>query len=310
MKTLSKFNPQVFDSPKLAIYLKTVWPDFSLNNKFLRFKSRKNPIKSIKLKNNNNSIRFENNKLRLPRFGLIKYKDNRKIKGNTLSATVKYENNRWFTVLNCKNTQIKQLTKTGKSVGIDLGLKDLMIFSNGEKRKPITRLTKIEYQIAKSNKKLSRKVKRSNNWKKTVHKLQKLYNKVFDIRNDEYQKLSTEIIKCFDLIGLEKLSVKNMIKNKRLSHSIGQISWSRLVDMMKYKAKWYDKKCIQISKVFPSSKLCNKCGYKKEDLTLSIRKWTCPKCGSKHDRDINASINILNEAIWINNECIAGHAGI
>ena len=100
-----------------------------------------------------------------------------------------------------------------------------MIFSNGEKRKPITRLTKIEYQIAKSNKKLSRKVKRSNNWKKTVHKLQKLYNKVFDIRNDEYQKLSTEIIKCFDLIGLEKLSVQNMIKNKRLSHSIGPISW-------------------------------------------------------------------------------------
>jgi len=140
--------------------------------------------------------------------------------------------------------------------------------------------------------------------------LQKLHNKVFDIRNDEYQKLSTELIKSFDLIGLEKLSVKNMIKNKRLSHSISQISWSRLVDMIKYKALWYDKKCIQISKVFPSSKLCNKCRYKKEDLTLAIREWICPECGAKHDRDINASINILNEAIRINNECTAGPAGI
>ena len=85
---------------------------------------------------------------------------------------------------------------------------------------------------------------------------------------------------------------------------------SKIVNMIKYKAKWHDKKCIQISKVFPSSKLCNKCGYKKEDLTLADREWTCSKCGAKHDRDINASINILNEAIRINNEFTAGHAGI
>ena len=283
---------------------------FKQQNKFPRFKARKNPLQSIRLKNNNNSIRFKNNKLKLPRLGLVKYQDNRKIKGNILSATVKLENNRWFAVLNCKNVLIEPLPWTGNNIGIDLGLKDLMTFSNGEKRKPITRLTKIEHQIARLNKKLSRQVRESNNWKKNVRKLQKLYNKVFDIRNDEYQKLSTEIIKSFDLIGLEKLSVKNMIKNPRLSHSISQIAWSKLVEMIKYKAKWHGKKCIQVSKVFPSSKLCNKCGYKKEDLTLSIRKWTCPKCGTKHDRDINASINILNEAIRINNECTAGHAGI
>ena len=283
---------------------------FKHQNKFPRFKSRKNPVQSIKLKNNNNSIRFENNKLKLPIFGLIRYRDNRKIKGDILSATVKIENNKWFAVLNCKNEPIPQLPKTGKSVGIDLGLKDLIIFSNGEKRKPINRLTKIEHQIAKLNKKLSRKVQGSNNWRKCVQKLQKLHNKIFDIRNDEYQKLSTELIKSFDLIGLEKLSVQNMIKNKRLSHSISQISWSRLVDMIKYKASWYDKKCIQISKVFPSSKLCNKCRYKKENLTLAIREWICPECGTKHDRDINASINILNEATRINNKCTAGHAGI
>ena len=99
-----------------------------------------------------------------------------------------------------------------------------MIFSNGEKRKLITRLTKIEHQITRLNRNLSRKVKGSKNFIKNVKKLHKLYNKVFDIRNDEYQKLSTKIIKNFDLIGLENLSIKNMIKNKRLSHSISQIS--------------------------------------------------------------------------------------
>ena len=237
---------------------------FKHQNQFPRFKSRKNPVQSIRLKNNNNSIRLENNKLKLPRFGLVKYRDNRKILGDILSVTIKYENNRWFAVLNCKNVPITPLPKTGDNVGIDLGLKDLMIFSNGEKRKPITRLTKIEHQIARLNRNLSRKVKGSKNFIKNVKKLHKLYNKVFDIRNDEYQKLSTIIIENFDLIGLENLSVQNMIKNKRLSHSISQISWSKLIDMIKYKAQWHGKKSIQISKVFPSSKLCNKCGYKKK----------------------------------------------
>ena len=102
-------------------------------------------MQSIRLKNNNNSIRLENNKLKLPRFGLVKYKDNRKILGDILYVTIKYENNRWFAVLNCKNVPMAPLPKTGDNVGIDLGLKDLMIFSNGEKRKPITRLTKIEH---------------------------------------------------------------------------------------------------------------------------------------------------------------------
>jgi putative transposase len=227
-------------------------------NKFPKFKSRKNPVQSIKIKNNNNSIRFENNKLRIPIFGLIRYKDNREIKGDILSTTVKIENGRWYAILNCKNVPIEPLTPTNDKIGIDLGLKDLMTFSNGEVRKPIPTITKIESKIARLNKALSRKVKGSKNWKKNVQKLQKLYNRLYDTRNDKYQKLSTEIVKCFDFIGMETLSVKNMIKNRRLSHSISQISWSKLVDMIKYKAEWHDKTIIQVSKVFPSSKLCNK----------------------------------------------------
>jgi putative transposase len=283
---------------------------FNKQNDYPRFKSKKNPVQSIRLKNNNNSIRFEDNKLKLPRFGFVKYKDNRTIKGSILSATVKVENGRWFAVLNCKNVPVEPLPKTKNFVGIDLGLKDLMTFSNGEKRKPITHLAKIESQIAKHNKNLSRKIKGSANWKKNVAKLHKLYNKVTDIRNDEYQKLSTEIVQFYDLIGLEKLQPKNMIKNRKLSHSISQIAWTRLIDMIQYKASWYEKIFIQVDRFFPSSKLCSYCGYKKEDLTLAIRQWICPECKTHHDRDVNASINILNESIRLNNECTVGTTGI
>jgi putative transposase len=250
----------------------------------------------MKLKNNHNTIRFEGKRVRLNKFGFVRFRDKREIKGNILSATVKFENNRWYAVLNCKNVPVTLYPKTGHEVGIDLGLKDLMTFSNGEKRKPIKRLTKIESKIAKLNRNLSRKQKNSKNFQKNVKKLNKTYSKIFDIRNDEYQKLSTKIVQRFDFIALETLHPKNMAKNPRLSHSISQIAWSKLVNMIKYKAEWHDKIMIQVGRFFPSSKLCNHCKYKYDNLTLNIRQWTCPKCGIIHNRDINASINILNEA--------------
>jgi putative transposase len=143
---------------------------------------------------------------------------------------------------------------------------------------------------------LSRKQKKSNNFKKNVKQLNRLYSRVVDIRHDEYQKLSTMIVQRFDFIGLEKLQTKNMVKNKNLSHSISQISWSKFVDMIKYKAEWHNKVVVQVDRVFPSSKLCNNCDYKKEDLKLSHRIWKCPNSGTIHDHDTNAAINILKEA--------------
>lgn len=269
---------------------------FKKQNGYPKFKSKKNPVQSFKLKNNNNSIRFEDKRVRLNKLGFVKYRDNREIKGDILSATVKIENNRWYAVINCKNVPITPYPKTGNEIGIDLGLKDLITFSDGEKRKPIQRLTKIESKIAKLNRNLSRKQKNSNNFKKNVKQLNKLYSRVVDIRNDEYQKLSTEIVQHFDFIGLEKLQPANMIKNKKLSHSISQISWTKLVDMIKYKTEWYDKIMIHVDRFFPSSQLCNHCNYKNKDLKLNHRTWTCPNCGNTHDRDTNAAINILNEA--------------
>jgi putative transposase len=235
-------------------------------------------------------------KVRLNKLGFVEYKDNREIKGNILSATVKLENNRWYAVINCKNVPTKTYPKTGHKIGIDLGLKYLLTFSNGEKRNPIQRIARIESKIAKLNRNLSRKQKNSNNFKKNVKKLNKLYSKITDIKNDEYHKLSTKIVQHFDFIALEKLQPANMIKNPRLSHSISQVSWTKLVDMIKYKAKWHKKIIIQVDRFFPSSKICNQCNHKNDNLTLNIRKWTCPNCNSIHDRDINAAINILKEA--------------
>ncbi|MGZ7135326.1 MAG: RNA-guided endonuclease TnpB family protein [Methanobacterium sp.] len=289
------------------IYIDSFKRFFKKQSSYPKFKSKKNPVQSIKLKNNKSSIRFEDKRIRLNKFGFVRYRDNRKIKGDILSAAVKFENNRWYVVINCKNVPVEHFPKTGSIIGIDLGLKDLMIFSDGEKRKPIKRLANIESKIARLNQNLSRKNKGSKNFKKNVKQLNKLYSRVVDIRNDEYQKLSTEIVRCFDFIALETLQPINMVKNSRLSHSISQISWSKLVDMIKYKAEWYGKIMVQVDRFFPSSKLCSHCGYKNEGLTLNIRNWTCPDCGSVHDRDVNAALNILKEA---NRICTPGTGGI
>ncbi|MGZ7119037.1 MAG: RNA-guided endonuclease TnpB family protein [Methanobacterium sp.] len=262
--------------------------------RYPKFKSKKNPLQSFKIKNNNNSIRFEDGKLRLNKFGFIKYKDNRTIKGDILSATIKLENGRGYAVINCKNVPIQPLPKTGKKVGIDLGLKNLITLSNGRKREPIKTLEKMELKISKKNRDLSRKKSGSKNFKKGIKRLQKIYQKIVDIKNDEYHKLSADLVMDFDLIALETLKPSNMVKNRKLSRSISRASWSKLVEMIEYKAEWYGKEIFKVDQFFPSSKTCNKCGFQNEELKLGDRSWTCPQCNTILDRDVNAAVNILN----------------
>ncbi len=192
------------------------------------------------------------------------------------------------------------MDKKDKAIGIDLGLKEFAIISDSKKIDNPKVLRKYEKKISRLQRSLSRKEKGSNNWYKTKKKLAKVNEKVASIRKDFLHKLSTKLIRENQTICLETLQVKNMLKNSNLAKSISDVSWSKFVEYLEYKAKWYGRNLIKIDTFFASSQLCSNCSYKnKEVKDLKVRKWECPKCGEVHDRDINASKNILNEGLKI-----------
>lgn len=177
-------------------------------------------------------------------------------------------------------------------IGIDLGIKDFLIDSEGNKINNPKTLQKYEQKLIKLQRKLSRQKLGSNNWRKTKLKLAKLHERIANIRLDFLHKLSTEIINENQVIISENLQVKNMIKNHKLAKSISDCSWSEFCRQLEYKAQWYGRIYHKIDTFFPSSKTCSECNYIKEDLKLSDREWICPECGVIHDRDINAARNI------------------
>lgn len=189
---------------------------------------------------------------------------------------------------------------TCKDIGIDLGLKEFAITSDGEKFENPKYLAKSLQRLKFLQRSLSRKTKGSKNREKTRLKVARLYSRISEQRRDFLQKLSTMLIRGYDKICLENLQVSNMVKNHKLARSISDVSWSEFVRMLKYKAEWYGRKVIQIDTFYPSSQLCSVCGCKNSVLKdLSIRHWECSECGAMHDRDINAAKNILQEGLRI-----------
>jgi putative transposase len=187
--------------------------------------------------------------------------------------------------------------KTGKSVGIDLGLKDFVITSDEQTFKNNKYTKQYEIKLNKSQQHLSRKIKGSKNYNKQRIKVAKIHEKIANSRNDMLHKVSTELINNYDIICIESLNIVGMIQNEHLSKSISDVSWGKFLIYLNYKSDWNNKKLLKIDKWFPSSKTCNICRYINQDLTLNIREWVCPKCGTKHNRDYNASINILREGL-------------
>lgn len=213
------------------------------------------------------------------------------------NITVKRTNtNKYFASL-CCDVEIDELEHTGECIGLDLGIKNLIITSNGQKFDNKKFTYNSEKQIKHLQRQFSKKKKGSKNREKARLKLATAYEKLSNKRNNYLHQLTTKLVKENDIICIEDLNVKGMMKNHKLAKSIADCSFSRIRSMLDYKCRWYNRQLVVIDRWNPSSKTCNCCGNIMKDLNLSIREWTCPKCNAHNDRDINAAKNILDEGL-------------
>ena len=272
---------------------------FRSQNKFPKYKSKRND-QSYTTNNQKDSVKLSDNSryISIPKCKRIRIKKHRDFVGIIKSVTISKTCDDKYYISLLVEVDINPLPETDKAIGLDLGVKDLVTDSNGVKYKNHKYLAKSEKKLIKEQRKLSRMVKGSSNRNKQRIKVAKIYRKINNQRNDYLHKLSKYMINENQVICVEDLKVKDMSKDNDYNKSMMDASMSRLLTMLTYKASWYGRTISKVPSKFASSQLCSSCGYKNSiTKDLSIRKWTCPKCGVSHDRDINAAKNILRKGI-------------
>jgi putative transposase len=269
---------------------------FRGNTQFPRFKSRKH-------KNTFTVPQFgklEDGEIILPKFkGGIKVKLHRQVKGEIGKMSITKTPTGKYYVSIFTEQEIEELPKANKQAGIDLGLKDFVITSDDKKFKNNRYTKKYAKQLKKAQQHLSRKQNGSNGFEKQKLKVALIHEKIASCRLDTLHKVSHKLVNQYDLISVEDLNVKGMIKNHKLSKHIADASWGNFVTLLQYKCDWYGKELVKVNRFYPSSKTCGDCGWINQNLKLSDREWTCNSCGVIHDRDVNASRNILKEGLKI-----------
>lgn len=310
MTTLKKQLPWLCEADSTALQSSLRDLDTSYKNFFHRikqgvkpgfphFKRKHQHSRSYQSKCSHNNIKVLDGAVQLPKLGKVKCRVSRKVDGRVLSATVSQKaSGKYYVSLCCTDVDIKPPPKAETVVGIDLGLKDLAITSDGEKFDNPHTYTKSQKKLARLQRQLSRKTKGSHNREKAKLRVARLHEKIANQRNDALHKMTTKLVRENDVICMENLSVKNMVKNRKLAKSIMDASWGEVRRQLAYKTIWYGKELVIVDRFFPSSQICHCCGAKNPATKdLGIRYWACPNCGAAHDRDINAAKNILTEGL-------------
>ena len=271
---------------------------FKKQNAFPNYKSKRHDQSYTT--NNQGSVKFSTNDryISIPKCSRIRIKKHRDFYGDIKSITVSKTTDEKYYISLLVEEETESINLMDNAIGLDLGIKDLIVDSDGNKHKNHKYLSKSQKKLVKEQRKLSHMEKGSSNRNKQRIKVARIHRHINNQRNDYLHKLSKKIIDENQIICIEDLKVKDMMSDSKLARNISDVSWSRLVAMLIYKADWYGRKVVKVPSTYPSSQLCSICSYK-NSLTkdLGIRKWTCPQCGSIHDRDINAAKNILSKGI-------------
>ena len=275
----------------------------NLGKAFSSFLSKKSKYPSFHKKGQKDSFTLANDqfyivgkRVHLARVGKVKTAELLRFSGKIMSGTVSKKADKWFLSVSV-DTDIKSYKKTGKSVGIDLGVKDLLTTSDNEKFANPHWLNRAEKKLKKYQRILARRMKGSKRREKVRLRLARQHLKVSNQRNDYTHKITSYLVKKYDTICMEDLNVRGMVKNHNLAKAISNVSFGEITRQLKYKCNLYGKSLLQVDRFYPSSKTCSVCGCVQDKMPLHIREWTCPDCGAKHDRDLNAAINILRQAM-------------